>query len=33
MYSSLFKMPLPRFGLPWIVLGFQSVPCGPETPF
>jgi hypothetical protein len=30
MYSSLLRMPLPRFGLPWIVLGFQSVPWGPS---
>ena len=31
-YSSLLKTPLPRFGLPWIVLGPQALPNGPGMP-
>jgi len=29
MYSSLFRTPVPRFGLPWMVLGLQVPPNGP----
>ena len=29
MYSSLFRIPVPRAGLPWMVLGFQGDPSGP----